>query len=62
MSNPNSNVYIIVDQESEEDSEEKEQEEFIPVTESPRALSRKKGQKGREGRICSSAGKSGKNS
>ncbi|XWS43549.1 hypothetical protein CRYUN_Cryun16bG0113600 [Craigia yunnanensis] len=67
MSNPNPNVYIIVDQESgeetesesEEDSEETEeeeevQEEFIPVTESPRVLSSKEGEKGGEGRICSS--------
>ncbi|XVF55528.1 hypothetical protein PTKIN_Ptkin06aG0043200 [Pterospermum kingtungense] len=46
----------------QEDSEEEEQEEFIPVTDSPRVLSSKKGEKGGEGRICSSAGETGENS
>ncbi|XP_022767276.1 E3 ubiquitin-protein ligase RFWD3 isoform X2 [Durio zibethinus] len=69
--NPNPNIYIVVDQESEEDSEEteeseedseeEEQEESIPVMESPR-VSGKDGEKGVEGRICSSLGESGENS
>ena len=73
MSNFNPNVYVIVDQESEEgteseeDSEEteeedSEEEDFIPVTESPRVVSGKEGEKGGEGRICSSAVESGENS
>ncbi|XP_021289087.1 E3 ubiquitin-protein ligase RFWD3 [Herrania umbratica] len=81
MSNPNSNVYLVGDQESEdgtepeaeeEETEEDEEdsdeegggggEEFIPVTESPRVLSSKEGEKGGEGRVCLSAGECGENS